>query len=49
MRTQHARPKWELERAVRRAVLRERVLILVGGVLVALAFFATMLMIGLLG
>lgn len=44
-----ARPRWELERALRRAVLRERFLVFMGGVLVALAFFAVMLTIGLAG
>lgn len=34
-----ATARWELDRAVRRAILRERLLVFVGGVLVALAFF----------
>lgn len=42
-----ATARWELERAIRRAVLRERVLMLLGGFLVALAFFAVMLGLGL--
>jgi ABC-type antimicrobial peptide transport system permease subunit len=41
-----ARPKWELERSIRRQLLRERVLLFLGGVAVALAFFALMLLLG---
>jgi hypothetical protein len=42
-----ARPYWEIERAVRRRMLTERFAIFMGGVLVALAFFAVMLTISL--
>lgn len=34
-----ARPTWDLERALRRAVLRERLLAVVGGVAIAAGTF----------
>jgi hypothetical protein len=41
-------PAWELERAIRRQVLRERVLVFAGGVLLALVFFGFLLVLGTL-
>lgn len=38
-----ATARWELDRAIRRAILRERAIVFAGGVLIALAFFAFML------
>lgn len=38
-----ATARWELDRAIRRAILRERMIVFAGGVLIALAFFGVML------
>lgn len=46
MRSQATRGH-DYAKAMRRAVLRERFLMFVGGVLIAIAFFALMLVIGL--